>query len=101
MIHLQSTGQLELVMSSHKLRESRVQLCNAYGNNPNQLVQNMRLTLQAVSVWELHSGWGGGNPHPSGLGLGLIGLHLHPSVLFQRLRQFYYDKTLFSFKAVL
>ena len=85
-------------MSSHKLRESRVQLCNAYGNNPNQLVQNMRLTLQAVSVWELHSGWGG---QPSSFRVRIGFNWVSPSVLFQCLRQFYYDKTLFSFKAVL
>ena len=46
---LQSTGQVDLVMASHKLEQARGQLINAYSSNPARLVQDICMLLQSVS----------------------------------------------------
>ena len=49
MVELQTTGQLDLVLASHKLSQCRAQLINLYGKNPVLLLQTVSMLLQTVS----------------------------------------------------
>ena len=49
MVELQNTGQLDLVLASHKLSQCRAQLINLYGKNPVILLQTLSMLLQTVS----------------------------------------------------
>ncbi|XP_063690165.1 signal transducer and activator of transcription 5A-like isoform X1 [Bolinopsis microptera] len=45
-VELQNTGQLDLVLASHKLSQCRAQLINLYGKNPVLLLQTLSMLLQ-------------------------------------------------------